>query len=82
MNTTNDAAEQVVRMSLEGVEYALKLSGKGVEKLAAMIYAIMKDQKRTKGKTRLSSMLRSEKPLKVFAVKDDELQVFCREAKK
>ena len=82
MNTTNDAAEQVVRMSLEGVEYALKLSGKSVEKLAAMIYAIMKDQKRTKGKTRLSSMLRSEKPLKVFAVKDDELQVFCREAKK
>ena len=82
MNTTNDAAEQVVRMSLEGVEYALNLSGKGVEKLAAMIYAIMKDQKRTKGKTRLSSMLRSEKPLKVFAVKDDELQVFCREAKK
>ena len=82
MNTTNDAAEQVVRMSLEGVEYALKLSGKGVEKLAAMLYAIMKDQKRTKGKTRLSSMLRSEKPLKVFAVKDDELQIFCREAKK
>ena len=27
-------------------------------------------------------MLRSEKPLKVFAVKDSELQLFCKEAKK
>ena len=47
-----------------------------------MIYAILKDQKKTKGKTRLTNMLRSEKPLKVFAVKDSELQLFCKEAKK
>ena len=47
-----------------------------------MIYAIAKDQKKTKGKTRLTNMLRSEKPLKVFAVKDSELQLFCKEAKK
>jgi len=45
-------------------------------------YAQWSAEKNGKGKTRLSSMLRSEKPLKVFAVKDDELQVFCREAKK
>ena len=47
-----------------------------------MIYAIAKDQKKTKGKIRLSNMLRSEKPLKVFAVKDSELAQFCKEAKK
>ena len=47
-----------------------------------MIYAILKDQKKTKGKTRLTNMLRSETPLKVFAVKDSELQLFCKEAKK
>lgn len=82
MNTTTDAAEQIVRMYLGGVEVAAKITGKGAERLAAMIYAVLKDQKKTRGKTRLSSMLRSEKPLKVFAVKDDELQVFCREAKK
>ena len=82
MNTTTDAAEQIVRMYLGGVEVAAKITGKSAERLAAMIYAVLKDQKKTRGKTRLSSMLRSEKPLKVFAVKDDELQVFCREAKK
>ena len=27
-------------------------------------------------------MLRSEKPLKVFSVKDEDLQTFCKEAKK
>ena len=59
-----------------------KIAGTGAKELALMIYAITKDQKKTKGKTRLTNMLRSEKPLKVFAVKDSELQMFCKEAKK
>ena len=82
MNTAGDAAEQIVKMSLNGVEVAAKITGTGAKELAMMIYAILKDQKKTKGKTRLTSMLRSEKPLKVFAVKDSELQLFCKEAKK
>ena len=82
MNTGGEAAEQIVRMSLNGVEVAAKITGAGAKELATMIYAILKDQKKTKGKTRLTSMLRSEKPLKVFAVKDSELELFCREAKK
>ena len=61
---------------------AAKIAGTGAKELAMMIYAIVKDQKKTKGKTRLTNMLRSEKPLKVFAVKDSELQLFCKEAKK
>ena len=82
MNTAGDAAEQIVKMSLGGVEVAAKIAGTGAKELAMMIYAIVKDQKKTKGKTRLTNMLRSEKPLKVFAVKDSELQLFCKEAKK
>lgn len=82
MNTAGDAAEQIVKMSLNGVEVAAKITGAGAKELALMIYAILKDQKKTKGKTRLTNMLRSEKPLKVFAVKDSELQLFCKEAKK
>ena len=82
MNTAGDAAEQIVKMSLNGVEVAAKITGAGAKELAMMIYAILKDQKKTKGRTRLTNMLRSEKPLKVFAVKDSELQLFCKEAKK
>ncbi len=69
-------------MTLDGVEVAAKITGVGAKELAALLYAVLKDQKKTKGKTRLSSMLRSEKELKVFAVKDDELKRFCQEAKK
>ena len=47
-----------------------------------MIYAILREQKKTAGKARLTNMLRSGKELKVFAVKDSDLQLFCREAKK
>ena len=79
---SGDAAEQVVRISLEGAEVAVKLAGTGAKQLAILMYAVLKDQKKTKGKIRLTNMLRSGKELKVFAVKDKDLQRFCTEAKK
>ena len=82
MSYTNDPAEQVVRLSLEGAELAAKLTGAGAKQLAVLLCAIMRDTHKTKGKARLTSMLRSGKPLKVFAVRDKDLAVFCREAKK
>ena len=82
MNYSGEAAEQVVRMSLNGVEVAAKISGKAAERLAVLLYAVLRDQKKTRGKIRLTNMLKSGKELKVFAVKDGELQKFCEEAKK
>ena len=82
MSYSGDAAEQVVRLSLETGEVAVKLAGEGAKQLAILLYAILREQKKTKGKTRLTNMLRSGKELKVFAVKDTDLQLFCREAKK
>ena len=81
MSYSGDAAEQVVRMSLNGVEIAAKISGKAAERLATLLYAVLKDQKKTKGKIRLTNMLKSGKELKVFAVKDDQLEMFSRAAK-
>jgi len=82
MSYSGDAAEQVVRLSLETGEVGVKLAGEGAKQLAILLYAILREQKKTKGKTRLTNMLRSGKELKVFAVKDSDLQLFCREAKK
>lgn len=82
MNYSGDAAEQVVRLSLETGEVAVKLAGEGAKQIAILLYAILREQKKTKGKARLTNMLRSGKELKVFAVKDSDLQLFCREAKK
>ncbi len=75
-------AEQVVRISLNGAEVAAKLTGAAAKNIAVMLYAVLKDQHRTKGKMRLSHMLRSGKELKVFAVKDGDLKKFCEAAKK
>ena len=82
MSYSGDAAEQVVRIGLETGEVAVKLAGAGAKQIAVMLYAILRDQKKTRGKTRLESMLRSGKELKVFAVKDRDLRKFCQEAKK
>lgn len=82
MSYSGDAAEQVVRITLEGAEVAAKITGAGAKQIAILLYAILRDQKKTKGKIRLSNLLRSGKELKVFAVKDTDLRRFCTEAKK
>ena len=58
MNYSGEAAEQVVRMSLNGVEVAAKISGKAAERLAVLLYAVLRDQKKTRGKIRLTKILR------------------------
>lgn len=82
MNTSGDAAEQIVRMSLEGFEVAAKITGAGAKNIAVLLYAILKEEKKTKGKARLTNMLRSGKELKVFTVKQSDLKKFTQEAKK
>lgn len=82
MSYSGDAAEQVVRMSLQGAEVAAKITGEGAKHIAVLLYAILKEQNKTKGQVRLTNMLKSGKELKVFAVKDEDLKRFCTEAKK
>ena len=49
MNHAGDAAEQVVRMSLEGARrLPLRSPGVAAKNLAAALYTILKDQKKTK----------------------------------
>ena len=81
-NYSSEAAEQIMRISLEGTEVALKLVGSGAKQLTILLYAALNGQKRSRGKTRLMSLLKSGKALKVFALKDSELDLFRKEAKK
>ena len=58
MNTGGEAAEQIVRMSLEGFEVAAKITGAGAKNIAILLYSILKEEKKTKGKASvLSSMM-------------------------
>lgn len=82
MNTSGEAADQVVRMSMEVGEAALKISGEGAKQLAVLLYAILKEQKKTRGRIRLETLVRSGKPLTVFSVKESDLKKFVQEAKR
>ena len=82
MAYSDDAAEQVVKIALEGTEMAARITGAGAKQVAILLYAVLKDQKRTKGRTRLTGMLRSGKELRVFPVRAESLKKFCKEAKK
>lgn len=82
MNPGGDAAEQVVRLSLEGVEVAAKISGAGAKNIALLLYAVLKQEQKTKGKARLTSMLKSGKELKVYTITQKDLKKFSQEAKR
>ena len=82
MNPGGDAAEQIVRLSLEGVEVAAKISGNGAKNIGLLLYATLKQEQRTKGKARLTSMLKSGKELKVFTIRQEDLKKFSQEAKR
>ena len=87
MNNSGDAAEQIVRMSLEGVEVATRITGTAAKEIALLILAALKTDNektsrlKTKGKARLTSMLKSGKPLEIFTVKESDLEKFVRGAK-
>lgn len=79
---SSDAAESIVRMSMQGLEVAVRISGSGAKNIAVLLYTILKQQQQTKGKTRLVNMLRSNKELKVFSIKQDDIKKFTEESKR
>ena len=82
MNYGGDAAEQVVRMSLEGVEVAARITGTGAKNIAILLAAVLKEEQKTKGKARLTNMLKYGKELKVYTIQNQDLKKFSEEAKR
>lgn len=81
MNYGGEAADQVIRYSLDGVEHSLRISGNIAKNLAVFIVAVLKDQKKTRGKTTLIRMLKEQKATKFFSIPQDRLKEFAKEAK-
>lgn len=82
MNYGCDAADQIIRYSLDGMDHGIRLSGTLAKNMAIFIAAVLKDQKKTRGKTRMLRMLKDGKPLKFFTVPSDRLKEFCQEGRK
>jgi hypothetical protein len=85
MNNSGDAAEQIVRMSLQGVEFAARITGSAAKELALLIITALKNENKEhvklRGKERLKAMLKSGKPLEIYSIKERDLARFSKGAK-
>ena len=81
MNYGSEPADQVVRYSLEGAEFALRISGTAAKNFFIFAQAVLHDSKKTHGKTHLIRLLKEQKPLKFFTVDKDRMHDFARAAK-
>ena len=82
MDASSEAADQIVRMTLQGAEVALRITGAGARDAAAMLAAAMASSQKTRGKARLAALLRSGKELRVFPIRRADLGTFAREARR
>ena len=81
MNYGSDPADQIVRFSLDGTEMVLKLTGLAAKNFALFVYAILNDQQKVRGKTKLVRMLKERRPFKFFRIPENKMREFAREAK-
>ena len=86
MTNGGDAAEQVVRLSLEGFEVAARLTGSAAKNVAILLASVLKQEatqaNKTRGKARLTNMIKSGKELKVFSIPNKDLKKFTEQAKR
>ena len=54
---TSDSAEEFVRIYIEVIDKAIRITGVGAKNIGAMLIALAKDKQKIKGKTRLNNML-------------------------
>lgn len=79
---SSDAADEVVRIMLNGTEVAVRLAGSGVKNLAAMLIAWSKKEKKPYGKTNMMRLLKSGEELQVISLDREQYKQFKTLAKK
>ena len=70
----------MTNVAIKGVECVSNLAGRGALNLATFLIAVIKEEKRTKGKARMRVF--NGKPTKVFVIKAKDMKTFAEEAKK
>lgn len=83
MSTESESAEQVVRLSLEGFEVVARLFGSMAKNFGVMLYTMSKDtNKATKGRVRLSKLMKDGSNITIFSIKKEDYQDFKKQAKR
>lgn len=77
-----DAAEEVVKMTLNGVDVVIRLLGDGAKNLAALLIAWRNKEKKHVGKTSLPKLLTSGDELHVLSLTKEQYDSFSKQARK
>ena len=82
MDVSGDVADLMVKESIQLTEASIKLLAAGSKNLAALLWALAKEDKKLVGKAGMGRLLREGKELKVFQIKESDLAEFRAYAKK
>ncbi len=77
-----EAADQLVRMMLNGSEVAIRLSGSAAKNMLALTMALAKQNKRLSGKVNMARMLRETRDLRLFPMTPEQYREFRKHARK
>ena len=82
MDVSGEVADLMVKESIQITEESVKLMAAGAKNLAAFLLALTQDNKKLSGKTNMARLLRDGKELKVFSIRESDLEDFKSFAKK
>ncbi len=82
MDTSGEVADLMVKEGIQLTEESIKLLAAGSKNLAALLWALARDEKKLAGMTGMTRLIREGKELKVFRLKESDFEDFKRYAKK
>ena len=86
MSVEAEVATQIVgetfKIMLDGSVAVIKVAGKGAVHGAALLSAALSEKRKSRGKVRLTEMLKEKGGMTLFTLKADELAAFAKSAKK
>lgn len=82
MDVSGEVADLMVKESMQITEETIKMLAAGSKNLAAFLLALSQDNKKLSGQTNMARLLRDGKELKVFHIKESDLDDFRKFGKK
>lgn len=82
MNSGGEIAELMVKESIQITEESIKLLAAGSKNLAALLWALARDSKKLAGMSSMKRLIREGKELRVFCIRESDLEGFKAYAKK
>ena len=82
MEVSGEAADLVMKEGVQISEEAIKLLTRGAKNLAALLYALAKDQKKLYGRVGMNRLLSEQRPIEVLPLRTEDFDDFKQRAKK